>query len=71
MYHIDDKLKPTKPKEQHAKLTIKGAKANNLKTIDLQINIGLITFITGVSGSGKTSLVYDVIYQSYLKKESY
>ena len=70
LYHIDDKSKPTKPKEQHAKLNIKGAKANNLKTIDLQINIGLITFITGVSGSGKTSLVYDVIYQSYLKKKA-
>jgi excinuclease ABC subunit A len=48
-------------------ITIKGAKANNLKGIDVSIPIGLFTCITGVSGSGKSSLVIDTLYP-YLTK---
>ncbi|HXV81012.1 MAG TPA: excinuclease ABC subunit UvrA, partial [Candidatus Binatia bacterium] len=43
-------------------LVIEGAKANNLKNITVQIPVGLVTCVTGVSGSGKTSLVMDTLY---------
>jgi len=46
-------------------ISIKGARANNLKSMDLEIPLGGIIAITGVSGSGKTSLVFDVIADSY------
>jgi excinuclease ABC subunit A len=47
-------------------LTITGAHANNLKNIDLSIPSGIMTVITGVSGSGKTSLLDRVIYPTWL-----
>lgn len=47
-------------------LSIKGAFANNLKNIDLEIPSGVLSVITGVSGSGKTSLLDGVIYESHV-----
>jgi excinuclease ABC subunit A len=47
---------------------INGANANNLKNIDVTFYKGLITTITGVSGSGKSSLLFDVIYNSFKNK---
>jgi len=44
-------------------LTVKGAEANNLKNINVSIPLRRFTAVTGVSGSGKSSLVYDVIYK--------
>src|SRR5438094_5643976 len=41
---------------------IRGAKQNNLKNLDLQIPLNALTVITGVSGSGKSSLAFDVLY---------
>ncbi len=43
-------------------LTITGAKQNNLKNIDVSIPLGVFTAVTGVSGSGKSSLVNDILY---------
>ncbi len=41
-----------------------GARANNLKNIDVEIPLGMMVAVTGVSGSGKSSLVHDVIYRA-------
>ena len=43
-------------------ITIKGAKQNNLKNIDVNIPLGVLTVVTGVSGSGKSSLINDILY---------
>jgi len=53
-------------------IRIRGARAHNLKGIDLNIPLGMIVAITGVSGSGKSSLLHDVLYQalSIAKKQS-
>ena len=55
------------PKRRHPglhKLRITGARAHNLKHIDLEIPLGMLVAITGVSGSGKSSLLHDVLYQA-------
>lgn len=49
-------------------LTVKGARANNLKNIDVRIPLGLFVCITGVSGSGKSSLMVDILYQSLARE---
>ena len=49
-------------------LQIKGARENNLKNIDVSIPLGIMTCVTGVSGSGKSSLVNEILYKSLAKK---
>ena len=49
-------------------LVVKGAKRNNLKNIDVKIPVGLICAITGVSGSGKSSLINETLYPAVIAK---
>ena len=49
-------------------LTILGAQANNLKNLDVEIPLGKLVCITGVSGSGKSSLMVDVLYQALARE---
>ncbi|MCI5049451.1 MAG: excinuclease ABC subunit UvrA [Rickettsiales bacterium] len=61
------------PKERrtgykHKRIHIEGAEANNLNGIDVEIPLGLMTCVTGVSGSGKSSLVIETLYKVITKK---
>lgn len=49
-------------------ITIKSASENNLKSIDVNIPLGLFTVVTGVSGSGKSSLIIDILYRALAKR---
>ena len=49
-------------------LTIKGARENNLKNVDVKIPLGIMTCITGVSGSGKSSLTNEILYKRLAKE---
>ncbi len=54
---------PEKRRKPNGYLTIKGARENNLKNIDVNIPMGVFTCITGVSGSGKSSLITEILYK--------
>ena len=54
---------PSKRRKGNKKyLEIKGAKENNLKNINVKIPLGTMTLVTGVSGSGKSSLINEILY---------
>ncbi len=59
---------PEVRKEPKGWMKVLGAAENNLKNIDVEIPLGVMTCVTGVSGSGKSSLVNEIIYKSLAKK---
>jgi len=64
--YLSGRIKIPVPKERRQGggfLTIKGAKENNLKNISVDIPLGIMTVVTGVSGSGKSSLVTEILYK--------
>ena len=58
---------PAERKEPTGFITIKGARENNLKNVDVDIPLGVVTCITGVSGSGKSSLTNEILYKHLAK----
>lgn len=59
---------PPERKKPTGWLTVKGARENNLKNITVEIPLGIMTCITGVSGSGKSSLTNEILYKAMAKK---
>ena len=59
---------PEKRRTPTGWLTVKAAQENNLKKIDVEIPLGIMTCVTGVSGSGKSSLVNEILYKTLAKK---
>ena len=69
--YLSGRIKIPVPEERRKPtgyLTVRGAQENNLKNIDVKIPLGIMTCVTGVSGSGKSSLVNEIVYKSLAKK---
>ena len=69
--YLSGKIQVPLPKERRQPtgwLKVKGARQNNLKDINVDIPLGIMTCVTGVSGSGKSSLVNQILYKSLAKK---
>ncbi|MBE5922492.1 MAG: excinuclease ABC subunit UvrA [Lachnospiraceae bacterium] len=69
--YLSGKIQIPVPQERRTPsgwLTVRGAAQNNLKNIDVDIPLGIMTCVTGVSGSGKSSLVNEILYKALAKK---
>ena len=69
--YLSGKLQIPVPKERRQPMgwiTVKGARENNLKNINVRFPTGVFTCVTGVSGSGKSSLVNEILYKTLAKK---
>ena len=69
--YLSKRLQIPVPKERRKPtgwLTVRGAAENNLKNIDVKIPLGVMTCVTGVSGSGKSSLINEILKKALAKK---
>ena len=68
--YLSGRIKIPVPKERRKPtgfITVKGARENNLKNIDVDFPLGIMTCVTGVSGSGKSSLTNEILYKHLAK----
>ena len=69
--YLSGRIKIPVPKERRIPtgwIKIRGARENNLKNIDVDVPLGIMTCVTGVSGSGKSSLINEILYKALAKK---
>ena len=69
--YLSGRIKIPVPKERRNPtgwIKIRGARENNLKNIDVDVPLGIMTCVTGVSGSGKSSLINEILYKALAKK---
>ncbi|MBQ2402234.1 MAG: excinuclease ABC subunit UvrA, partial [Lachnospiraceae bacterium] len=69
--YLSGRRKIPVPKERRIPtgwLKVRGARENNLKNVDVEIPLGVMTCVTGVSGSGKSSLINEIVYKALAKK---
>jgi len=69
--YLSGRIRIPVPKERRKPagwLTVRGASENNLKNIDVSFPLGVMTCVTGVSGSGKSSLVNEILYKSLARR---
>ena len=69
--YLSGRIKIPVPKERRSPtgwIKIRGARENNLKNIDVDVPLGIVTCVTGVSGSGKSSLINEILYKALAKK---
>lgn len=59
---------PDKRRANQGHISVKGCSEHNLKNIDIDVPIGVLTLVTGVSGSGKSTFVYDILHHGMKKK---
>ena len=69
--YLSGRIRIPVPKERRQPtgwITVRGAAENNLKNIDVSFPLGIMTCVTGVSGSGKSSLVNEILYKELARK---
>ena len=69
--YLSGRIKIPVPKERRNPtgwIKIRGARENNLKNVDVDVPLGIMTCVTGVSGSGKSSLINEILYKALAKK---
>ncbi len=69
--YLSGRIKIPVPKERRSPtgwIKIRGARENNLKNVDVDVPLGIMTCVTGVSGSGKSSLINEILYKALAKK---